>query len=73
MVHKKVTLLGKSRESFEDATKDAINRADKTLENIEWVEINELSIETPIEEDTNELKYQAEIELSFELEDPEDI
>ncbi len=71
MVHKKVTLLGKSGKSFEDATKDAINRADKTLENIEWVEVKELSIETPIREETNNLKYQAEVELSFELEDPE--
>jgi len=65
MVHKKVTLIGKSPESFEHAVDDAINRAEATLDNVHWIEIEELGVELATVE-TRE--YQAEVEVAFELE-----
>jgi len=67
MVFKKITLIGRSRESFDDATDDAIERAHRTLENVCWVEVEELGVEIASVDDGHE--YQAEVEVAFELED----
>jgi len=64
MVHKKVTLIGKSSESFEDAVDDAIDRAEATLENVHWIEVEELGVELATAENR---EYQAEVEVAFEL------
>ena len=66
MVFKKVTLIGTSEESFDDATDDAIDRARETLENVYWVEVKELGVELASVEDR---EYQAEVEVAFELEE----
>ena len=66
MVMKKVTLMGASGESFDDAVDDAIDRAHETLENVCWVEIEELGVELATVEDR---EYQAEVEVAFALED----
>jgi flavin-binding protein dodecin len=66
MVIKKVTLMGSSTESFDDAVDDAIDRAHETLENVHWVEVEEFGVELATVEDR---EYQAEIEVAFELED----
>lgn len=66
MVFKKIDLIGTSGESFEDAVDDAIERAETTLENVHWVEVNELGVEVASVEDR---EYQAEVEIAFELED----
>lgn len=65
MVFKKVTLIGTSTESFDDATDDAIRRAKETLNNVHWVEVQELGAEVATAED---VEYQAEVEVAFELE-----
>jgi flavin-binding protein dodecin len=65
MVFKKVTLIGTSEESFDDATDDAIDRAEDTLENVYWVEVEELGVELKGAADR---EYQAEVEVAFELE-----
>ncbi len=65
MVHKKVTLIGKSTESFDRAVDDAIDRAEATLENVHWVEVQELGVELAT---TDEREYQAEVEVAFKLE-----
>ncbi len=65
MVHKKVTLIGKSTESFDDAVDDAIDRALATLENVHWVEVQDLGVELATVEDR---EYQAEVEVAFQLE-----
>lgn len=67
MVHKKVTLIGRSTESFDDATDDAIDRAQQTLENVHWVEVEELGVEIATAE-TRE--YQAEVTVAFEVSEP---
>jgi flavin-binding protein dodecin len=65
MVFKKITLIGSSTESFDAATDDAIQRAEDTLDNVKWVEVEELGVE--LAGDTRE--YQAELEVAFELVD----
>ena len=64
MVFKKITLIGRSNESFEDAVEDAIDRAEQTLDNLMWVSVENQAVEL----DRAEREYQAEVEVAFELE-----
>jgi flavin-binding protein dodecin len=66
MVFKKITLIGTSPESFDAAADDAIDRAETTLENIQWIEVDELGVELATAEDR---EYQAEVTVAFRLED----
>lgn len=66
MVFKKITLIGTSDESFEGAIDDAIERAEATLDNVYWLEVEQLGVELASVEDK---EYQAEVEVAFELED----
>ncbi len=67
MVFKKITLIGTSDESFDAAADDAIERAEETLENVKWVEVDELGVEVANAPDR---QYQAEVTVAFELEEP---
>jgi len=64
MVFKKITLIGTSPESFDAAADDAIDRAQETLENVHWIEVDELGVEVASVEDR---EYQAEVTVAFEL------
>jgi flavin-binding protein dodecin len=66
MVFKKVTLIGSSSESFDDAVDDAVDRAEATLENVCWVEVDELGVEIA---SVDGREYQAEVEVAFEVEE----
>jgi hypothetical protein len=66
MVFKKITLIGRSPDSFDAAVDDAIDRADETLNNVKWIEVDELGVEIAGVADR---EYQAEVEVAFELED----
>ncbi len=66
MVFKKITLIGTSTESFDAAADDAIDRAEDTLENVHWVEVEHLGVEVAT---SDAREYQAEVEVAFELED----
>ncbi|MEF8773857.1 MAG: dodecin [Halobacteriales archaeon] len=66
MVFKKITLIGTSTESFDDATDDAIERAEETLENVKWIEVENLGVEVATADGR---QYQAEVEVAFELEE----
>jgi flavin-binding protein dodecin len=68
MVYKKITLIGRSSESFDAAVDDAIDRANDTLDNVHWVEVDELGVEIASVEDR---EYQAEVTVAFELQGPE--
>jgi flavin-binding protein dodecin len=68
MVYKKITLIGRSDESFDAAVDDAIDRAQNTLDNVHWIEVKELGVEIATV-DTRE--YQAEVEVAFQLEEPQ--
>jgi flavin-binding protein dodecin len=66
MVFKKITLIGTSTESFDEAVDDAVDRAEATLQNVKWVEVEEMGVEVASVENR---EYQAEVEVAFELED----
>ena len=66
MVFKKITLIGMSDESFDDAADDAIDRAEATLQNVKWAEVEELGVEISSVENR---QYQAEVTVAFELEE----
>lgn len=66
MVFKKITLIGSSTESFDDAVDDAVDRAEATLDNVHWVEVQEMGVEVATADDR---EYQAEVEVAFQLED----
>jgi len=66
MVFKKITLIGTSTESFDKAADDAIERAEATLDNLKWVEVEELGVEIASVEGR---EYQAEVVVAFELEE----
>ena len=66
MVFKKITLIGTSSESFDAAADDAIERAERTLDNLMWVEVDELGVEIASVENR---EYQAEVTVAFELEE----
>ncbi|MFD1635053.1 dodecin [Haloplanus ruber] len=65
MVFKKITLIGRSPDSFDDAVDDAIDRATVTLDRVKWLEVEQLGVEMAGVEDR---EYQAEVEVAFELE-----
>ena len=65
MVFKKITPIGTSEESFDAAADDAIDRAEDTLDNVYWVEVEEFGVELQSAADR---EYQAEVEVAFELE-----
>ena len=67
MVFKKITLVGTSSESFDAAADDAIDRAEETLQNIKWVEVDSFGVEIASVPDR---EYQAEVTVAFELEEP---
>ena len=66
MVFKKITLIGTSSESFDDAVDDAVDRAEATLDNVMWVEVEEMGVEVANAPDR---EYQATVEVAFQLED----
>ena len=69
MVFKKITLIGRSTESFDDAVDDAVDRAERTIENVHWVEVEELGVEVA---SAANREYQAEVKVAFELADPDE-
>jgi flavin-binding protein dodecin len=66
MVFKKITLIGQSSESFDDAVDEAVDRATETLDNVHWVEVENMGVEIASVEGH---EYQAEVEVAFELEE----
>jgi len=66
MVFKKITLIGTSTESFDDAADDALDRAEATLDNVHWAEVDELGVEVASAENR---EYQAEVTVAFQLEE----
>lgn len=65
MVFKKITLVGTSDESFDAAVDDAVDRAEATLDNVHWIEVEELGVEVA---SVSDREYQAEVEVAFQLE-----
>ncbi len=66
MVFKKITLIGASEDSLTDAVDDAIDRAEQTVENIHWVEVESFGVEVASAPDR---EYQAEVTVAFRVQD----
>ncbi|MFB6172038.1 MAG: dodecin [Haloarculaceae archaeon] len=66
MVFKKITLVGTSTESFDDAVDDAVDRAEETLDDVMWVSVEEMGVEIAT---ADPREYQATVEVAFELGD----
>ena len=63
-VYKKISLIGTSSESYEQAIKNAIDRAKQTLVALQWFEVEEFRGGI---NGNGELEYQAVIQAAFEL------
>ena len=64
-VYKKVELVGSSAKGIEDAIKNALQRASKTLRNLRWFEVVETRGEI---EGGKVAHWQVTIEVGFTLE-----
>ena len=65
-VYKQIEITGTSRESIEDAVRNAINRASKTVHNLRWFQVTELRGEI---DDMKAPHWQVSVKLGFRLDD----
>ena len=65
-VYKVIELVGSSEKSWEEAAKNAVEIAGKSLKNLRVAEINKLDMKV---EDGKVVGYRARVNLSFKYED----
>ena len=65
-VYKVIELVGTSRNSWEDAARNAVERASKSLTNLRIAEVKELDMKV---EDGKVTAYRAKVSLSFKFKD----
>lgn len=65
-VYKVIELIGTSNNSWEDAAKNAVERASKSLQNLRIAEIKDLDMKV---EDGKVTAYRAKVSLSFKFKD----
>jgi len=65
-VYKVIELIGTSEVSWEDAAKNAIDTASKTLKNLRIAEIKDLDLKL---DNGKVVAYRARVSLSFKYED----
>ncbi|HSF00154.1 MAG TPA: dodecin family protein [Nitrososphaeraceae archaeon] len=64
MVYKYINIVGTSPNSIDDAVRDAVTEATKTLNNIEWAELGRVTFKII----DNQLKeFQAEVKIGFKI------
>jgi flavin-binding protein dodecin len=64
-VYRKTELVGTSSVGYEDAIKQAVERAHKTLRNLAWFEVKEQRGRLT----NGVIEYQVSLEVGFALED----
>lgn len=64
-IYRKTELVGTSNIGYEDAIKQAVERAHKTLRNLEWFEVKEERGRLT----NGSIEYQVSLEVGFALED----
>ncbi len=64
-VYKVIELVGASDQSWEDAARNAVERAGKSLKNLRIAEINKLDMTV---ENGKVVSYRARVSLSFKYE-----
>ncbi len=65
-VYKVIELIGSSNSSWEDAAKNAVERASKSLQNLRIAEVKDLDMKV---EDGKVTAYRAKVSLSFKFKD----
>ncbi|HEU4483208.1 MAG TPA: dodecin family protein [Nitrososphaeraceae archaeon] len=65
MVYKYIHIIGTSPNNIDDAVKEAINEASKTINNIEWAELGRVTFRI-LENQVTE--FQAEVKIGFKIE-----
>ncbi len=63
-VYKMVELVGTSKDSYEKAIEGAVERAAKTLHNLDWFEVKELRGRVS---DGKVSEFQAKLNIGFKL------
>ncbi|MDY6780309.1 MAG: dodecin family protein, partial [Halobacteria archaeon] len=61
MVFKKVTVIGTSKESWEDAAMDAVNSVEATIDEVKWVDVENQGIELA---NVDQPEYQTEVTVA---------
>lgn len=69
-VYKIVELVGSSQEGIDDAVKNAIGRAGKTLRNLDWFEVREIRGAI---RDGDVGWYQVKLGVGFRVQEPGDM
>ena len=65
-VYKVIELVGTSEKSWEDAAKNALETASKSLSNLRIAEVNKLDMKI---EDNKVVAFRARVSVSFKYED----
>ena len=69
-IYKKIELTGSSKESIEDAVRNALDRASRTLRNIRWFEVTETR---GYVEDGGVAYWQVTVKIGFTLDEDADV
>ncbi|WP_313025446.1 dodecin [Pseudomonas lopnurensis] len=64
--YKKIEIVGSSRNSIDEAIRNAIAEASKTLQNIEWFEVGEIRGHVA---DGQVAHFQVSVKIGFRLKD----
>ena len=65
-VYKVIELVGTSKKSWEDAAKNAVERAGKSLKNLRVAEVRDLDLKV---DEGKVTAYRAKVSLSFKFKD----
>ena len=65
MVYKYIHIIGTSPNNIDDAVKEAIKEASKTINNIEWAEMGRVTFRIL---DNQVSEFQAEVKIGFKIE-----
>lgn len=66
VVHKEVIVTATSSESWEDAALRAVERTDRTVENLQWAVVEDLSIDI---DEPAASAFKSKVKVGFEVED----
>lgn len=66
VVHKEVSVTATSDESWEAAAMNAVERTERTVENLQWAVVQDLSID--IDEPDSPL-FKAKVKIGFEVQE----
>lgn len=62
--YKKIEVVGTSEQSVSDAIENAVDKAEESVENLDWFEVDEIRGGLQ----GNSLTYQVSVEIGFRLE-----